>query len=172
MPYLLGFHAIHFWNPWRILINPGYVLFLGPEILSKTALAYCLYLGLYSKIYGSKDMIFTSISSWEHDPCQKCTIRVLLLWGVSLSSLLRTKSKKMNVACMLQGLKIWGGGIGAHTPQYVEQSVAVPLLTYSAILMVQVNVCIPLPFQDFTSSFNTPWSYCWICTKSKVMRSK
>ena len=62
----------------------------------------------------------------------------------------------MNVACMLQGLKIWGGGIGAHTPQYVEQSVAVPLLTYSAILMVQVNVCIPLPFQDFTSSFNTP----------------
>ena len=36
MPYLLGFHAIHFWNPWSILINPGYFLFLGPEISLKT----------------------------------------------------------------------------------------------------------------------------------------
>ena len=41
MPYLLGFHAKHFWNPWSILINPRYVLFLVPKILLKTALAYC-----------------------------------------------------------------------------------------------------------------------------------
>ena len=41
MPYFRGFHAIHFWNPWSILINPWYFLFLGSEILLKTASACC-----------------------------------------------------------------------------------------------------------------------------------
>ena len=40
MPYLLGFHAIHFLNPWSILINLWWLLMLGPEILSNTASAY------------------------------------------------------------------------------------------------------------------------------------
>ena len=42
MPYLLGFHAKHFWNPWSILINPGQVLCLGSDILLKMASAYCV----------------------------------------------------------------------------------------------------------------------------------
>ena len=41
MPYLLGFDAIHFWNPLSILFNPMEVLFLVPEVLLKTASAYC-----------------------------------------------------------------------------------------------------------------------------------
>ena len=43
MPYLLGFHAIHFWNPWSILINPVLVLLMLFEILFKIASALCEY---------------------------------------------------------------------------------------------------------------------------------
>ena len=50
MPYLVGFQATHFWNPWSILINPRYILFLVPKILLKTPSTYCGCLRALAKI--------------------------------------------------------------------------------------------------------------------------
>ena len=51
--YLVGFHAIHFWNPWSILISPWQFLFLRPEIWLKMTSACCVYLWELLKIWFS-----------------------------------------------------------------------------------------------------------------------
>ena len=43
MPYLLGFHAIHFWNPWGTLINPVWILLMMFKIVFKIASALCTF---------------------------------------------------------------------------------------------------------------------------------
>ena len=90
MPYFLGFHVMHFWNPWRMLINPWYVLFMGPEILLKTASAYCHYQSYilfattanfspslkWKSIAGSA-FLLVPVVTWNHSIFDKGTIAPL-----------------------------------------------------------------------------------------------
>ena len=57
MPYLPGFHAIHFWISQSILVNPMQFLWMVFENLSKSISGHCVFFKRYIK--SIQDSVFT-----------------------------------------------------------------------------------------------------------------
>ena len=94
MTYLIGFHAIHFWNPRSTLINPGYFLFLGYEILLKSASACCEFLLVVKNHLVGKGLVtFSSfiLFSWKVTSLlyREASVFYLYLPGHSLQDFLQ-----------------------------------------------------------------------------------
>ena len=77
MPYLLRFHAIHFWNPRSILVNPMQVLWMVFEILLRSFSGNCDNLTKFFQTYCGRVTLFILIHPRNHmAPPKKRTMTI------------------------------------------------------------------------------------------------